>query len=283
MAASAFAAVSQINGFQGDNQLEHEEPAKGQLDQDSLSKGQDEPADQIRLGSAEVAQAEQHTAQHEQHQAQSPDDDTDNGAKASETGAKASETGAKHSKSDTAAGPTGSKASGKQSTPLTELALRTLRVNTDASQAEAQMISTSVPGTDQDSTPASPAQAASQGSDLAGSTPGSHTFDSELHDGIAALMQAPGTTGKADPQPSTGIISSDLDAATMGIQGLTSAASMPDSASSQAGARAAQDGAAAADQAPVYSLGSDEEDDLAVVSGEDQAREAQVPCWLAFH
>lgn len=274
MAASAFAAVSQINGFQGESQLDQEDQGKDQLDQGSLSnsKGQDEPADHIRLRSAEVAQAEQQTAEHEQHQAQSPDHDTD-------TGAKASESGAKHSGTDTAAGPTGSKAAGKQSTPLTELTLRSLRVNTVASQPEAPAIPTAVPGTDQDLTPASLAPAASQGSDLASSTPGSHTFDFELHDGIAALVQAPGITDKADPQPSGGIISSDLDAATMGIQGLTTAASIPDSASSQPGA----EGVAGADQAPIYSLGSDEEDDLAVVSGEEQVRAAQVPCSLASH
>ena len=287
MAASAFAAVSQINGFQGDNHEDQDEDQdEDQANPESVGKdhsSQDEPADQIRLGSAEVAQAEQQTAQHEEHQAQSPDDSTNADAKTSKIDVKASQVGAKGSQTDPAASPTGSKASGTQSTPLTESILKALRVDTDASQSEALPIPTAVPGTDQDPTPASLAPAASQGSDLAGSTPGSHTYDSELHDGIAALVQAPGMTDKADPQPSGGVIASDLDAATMGIQGLTTAASHPNSASSQPDAEAAQGGAAAADQAPVYSLESDEEDDLAVVSGEDQAREAQVLFRLAFH
>ena len=263
MAASAFAAVSQIDGFQGENQLYEEDQGKGQ----------DEQADQIRLGSAEAAQAERQTAQHEEHQAQSPDD-------ATKTGSETPQVGTKGSQSDSAAGPAGSQASGTQSVPLTELSLKTLRVNTDASHSEALAVPTPVPGTDQDSTHASSAPAASQGSDLAGSTPGSHTYDSELHGGIAALVQAPEITDKADRQPSGGIIASNLDAATMGLQGLTNAASLPESAPSQSSAEAAQEGAAAVDQAPVYSLGSDEEDDLPAVSGEDQAREAQVPCRL---
>ena len=283
MAASAFAAVSQINGFQGDSQLDQED--QGEADPESVGKDhsdQDVPADQIRLGSAEIAQAEQQTAQHEEHQAQSPDNNTITDANTSKTDAKAPQIGPKGSQTDSTASPTGSKASSTQSTPLTEATLKALTVNTDAIQSEAPVTPTTVPGTDQDPAPASLAPAASQGSDLAGSTPGSHTYDSELHDGIAALVQAPGITDKADTQPSGGIIASDLDAATMGIQGLTTADSHPDSASSQPDAEAAQEGAAAADQVPVYSLVSDEVDDLAVVSGEDQARKAEVLLGLPF-
>lgn len=279
MAASAFAAVSQIYGFQGENQLDEEDQDKDLLHQSPLGNDQDESADQIRLGSGEVAQAERQTAQHEEHQAPSPDN---NGAKISKTGANTLQVGANDSQTDSAAGTTGSKALGTQLTPLTESTLKSLRVKTDATESENLSTPTAAPGTEQEPTPASLAPAGSQGSGLAGSTPGSHTYDSELHDGIAALVQAPGMTDKADRQPSGGNIASDLDAATMGIQGLTTA-SVADSASSQPSAEAAQEGAASADQAPVYSLESDEEDDLAVVSGEDQAREAQVPCRLAFH
>lgn len=288
MAASAFAAVSQINGFHGDHDENQEAESEGQIEQGSLDRdkhsSQDRPAAQDELTAAESAQAEQQTAQHEQHQAQSPEADTDagadtaeNDAKTAQHGYKDAQIGAETSQNDTTASSQTSEALDARSPPQTETSLTALRLNTDASQSQAQAIPESASGHDQDPAAESPAAPASQGSDFAGSPAGSHTFDAELHEGIAALVQTPADTDTADQQPSHAATSTEVDAAGMSIQGLTTPPSSPESMSNQQGPEAAQEAAAAGvDQAPVYALGSDEEDDLTVVSSKDQAREAQV-------
>ena len=269
MAASAFAAVSQTNGFHESHDDDQDAQSQGQADQESLDKdtrsSQEQPAAQDELTAAESAQAEQQTAQHEQHQAQSPDAGADAGAKTAQTGVKAPHSGIAGSSKATEA---------SESEPLTETSLRALRLSTDASQSQPEAIPTSASGPDQDSTAGSPAAPASQGSDFAGSATGSHTFDAELHEGMAALVQAPEQTDTADQQPTQAISSSEVDLADESVQALTTGPSSPESTSSQQGAEA--EAAAAANQAHVYSLGSDEEEDLTVVSSKDQAREAQV-------
>lgn len=283
MAASAFAAVSQTNGFHGahdENQeaVSEDQTHQGSLDSDEHSS-QDRPAAQDELTAAESAQAEQQTAQHEQHQAQSPEADTDAGADTAQTGAKTAQTDVKDTQNGAAEDSQPFAASNPESEPLTETSLSALRLNTDASQSQAQALPASASGHDHDPAAGSPTAPASQGSGFAGSPAGSHTFDAELHDGIAALVQTPANIDTADHQPSHAPTSTEPDAAGLSIQGLTTPSSL-ESTSSQQGAEAAQEAAAASDQAPVYSLGSDEEDDLTVVSSKDQAREAQVSIFL---
>lgn len=277
MAASAFAAVSHTNGFQEGHHLEQDAKNQGQdsLDEDHLSQGN--AAAQDELSAAEAAQAEQQTAQHEQHQAQSPDADPDAAAETeteTQNGGDDAQTGAETPQPLT---PHTSTASDFQSEPLTEPSLAAPTPNTDATQSQAQAIPTTASVLDQDHTAGSPAEStASQGSGFAGSRTGSHTFDAELHEGIAALVQAPEPTEKPEQQPSGGLTYTEVDAAALGIQGLITAPSHAESTSSPQDTEAAEEAAAAADQAPVDSSGNDEEDDLTVVSSEEEAREAQV-------
>lgn len=83
-----------------------------------------------------------------------------------------------------------------------------------------------------EATPLADARQDSQPSQ-AGSSPGSHTFDSALHQGVAQLVKAPGSADHTQQQ-------------------------------------------APGDEAATYALQSDEDDDMAVVSNEEQAQAAQV-------
>ena len=266
MAASAFAALSQINGFQGEDHPDQGTQGQGHPDQVSHAQDQTDLADsgaQSKLDPAESAQAEQQTAQHEHHQAQSPDDEPQSDISQNSDSSRPDRQGS------------AIKASDIQPLPLTEHSLSALKVSTDTSQLSPQANPSAVPELVHSPTPPSPDPAGSQASDLAGSTPGSHTFDSELHGGIAALVQAPVNTDSAKRQSSGVQIPTDVDDAVLRSsaegQERTDAASDSASATSRQPAEASQEAAAA-----VYSLGSDDEEDLTVVSSEDQAREAQV-------
>lgn len=266
MASSAFAALSQIDGFQGEDHPDQDAQGQDHPDEANRTEAQADSGisgAQSKLNPAESAQAEQQTAQHEQHQAQSPDKEPKSGAKASQI--------SDNSSPDRQV--SAAKASDAQSLPLTEHSLSALKVSTDTSHLSPQAIPSAVPELAQSRTPASPETAGSQGSELAGSTPGSHTFDSELHGNIAALVQAPGNTDTAERQPSGSQIPTDVDDAVLNDSAEGREAIDADSAStpSRHPAEASQEAAA-----PVYSLGSDDEEDLTIVSSEDQAREAQV-------
>ena len=171
MAASAFAAVSQVNGFHGDDQ-----------------PNQDDQPDDPKLSAAELAQADEQTAEHAQGQATSPD-------------VGKSKCGANADKAPTSSGPDEAQphtdtSSDAQSTPLTAASLNALASTTEESQ---HSVADDVAKPNQ----AQPSGPIADGleSDRAGSTAGSQTFDSELHDSVAALVQAPGNTDYSAPQP----------------------------------------------------------------------------------
>lgn len=208
MAASAFAAVSQDDGFLGTD-LDDEEDL---TDQDRI------------LDSAE---AEEQVAEHEQGQAESPD------------------TRSRQKEED----DLGFGASDTHSIPLTEDSLTALASTAGQHQlGTAAATATPVPGL------ASQSRGLleeSQGFDHAGSTSGSQTFDSELHDSISAFVQAPGNADHAAQQaeqPSRGVSSPSADAMILQSlkEGVTSAAS---ESSSQALDAALQDGVSAAEAA----------------------------------
>ncbi|DBA82124.1 TPA: hypothetical protein ACH3X1_007113 [Trebouxia sp. C0004] len=320
MAASAFAAVSQVLGFQADPEVDQED------DQDHL-----------KLDGVDSARADEQAAQHEEGQAKSPTAAHGN----SKTASQGQQQQAHQLDSTT----------DRQSAPLTADSLKTLASSTEDDQLS---IASAVAAPDQDLLRQSP-EPARESAELAtaGSTAGSQTFDAELHDSVAALVQAPGNTGTSSQQPTqppngvsdpsvdalilqslkddvtspaSGSSSHAFDAAlqdgvsaavTTGVTAEpdqtslvsdsvapldSSSSSGLDTAGSSQGAltgtqalgsvtRAvadspAQEAASARDVAaapaaeeavdiPMYTLGSDDEDDLAVVSNVEQAREAQ--------
>lgn len=168
MAASAFAAVSQVLGFQAD-------PEDDQQDDQ----------DQLKLDSVDSARADEQTVQHEEGQAESPT--TAHGTSQTASSRQQQQTRQMDSATD------------RQSAPLTADSLKTLASSTEDDQPS---IASAVAAPDQDLLPQSP-ESAMKSPELAtaGSTAGSQTFDAELHDSVAALVQAPGNTGSSSQQP----------------------------------------------------------------------------------
>ena len=209
MAASAFAALSQVGGFQAD-----ESP-------DPQDEDQAQDQEQDHLGSAGSAQADQKTAKHEQAQAQSPDGESDVSK------------GAAHTQS---AGHD-AQAAEAHSAPLTADSLSKLAESDSEEEARLPRIATTTaaeraehaePG--QGTYPQPPGSIGrSSETQQTGSEAGSQTFDSELHDSISALVQAPGNAdynkgqpeqppkGSSDPKTDASILQSvqqDVDAGT---------------------------------------------------------------------
>lgn len=320
MTASAFAAVSQVHGFQADPEDDQED------DQNHL-----------KLDGVDSAQADEQAAQHEEGQAKSPA--TADGTSQIASQGDQQQTHQMDSRTD------------RQPAPLTADSLKTLASSTENDQSS---VASAVAAPDQDLLPQSPEPAVdSPEFATAGSTVGSQTFDAELHDNVAALVQAPGNTGSSceqPAQPSKGVSDPTVDAlilqslkedvtspasgssshafdaalqdgvsaaVTTGVTAepdqtslvsdsvvpvASSSSSGLDTAGSSQGALAgtqalgsvtraaadspAQEATSARDVAAapagtqgvdmtMYALGSDDEDDLAVVSNVEQAREAQ--------
>ena len=195
MAASAFAALSQISGFQADQEADQ---------QDQL--------DHPKIDAVDPAQADAQTAEHLASRANSPPAD---GALDTSAGQ------AKHEEQQKDA------VSHKQPVPLTEGLLKTLASSTADEQANVSAADTS-PGQDVLHQYPEPLSASlEQG--RAGSTAGSQTFDSELHDSVSALVKAPGNTeeprhsasGAADPTVDALIMQSLKDDVTSSGSGAT--------------------------------------------------------------
>ncbi len=215
MAASAFAAVSQVLGFQADPEDDQED------DQDHL-----------KLDGVDSAQADEQAAQHEEGQAKSPTPADGNSQTASQGDQQ--QTHQMHSTTD------------RQPAPLTADSLKTLASSTEDDQPS---IASAVAAPDQDLLPQSP-EPATKSPELAtaGSTAGSQTFDAELHDSVAALVQAPGNTGSSSQQPAQppkGVSDPSVDA--LILQSLKEDVTSPASGSSSHAFDAAlQDGVSAA-------------------------------------
>ncbi len=215
MAASAFAAVSQVLGFQADPEDDQED------DQDHL-----------KLDGVDSAQADEQAAQHEQDQAKSPTtaDST------SQTASKGKQQSTHQMDSTT----------DRQPAPLTADSLKTLASSTEDEQPS---VASAVAAPDQDLLPQSP-EPTKESRELAtaGSTAGSQTFDTELHDSVAALVQEPGNTGTSSEQPTQppkGVSDPSVDA--LILQSLKEDVTSPASGSSSHAFDAAlQDGVSAA-------------------------------------
>ncbi|KAL0049226.1 hypothetical protein WJX82_009144 [Trebouxia sp. C0006] len=104
----------------------------------------------------------------------------------------------------------------------------------------------------------------------------SHAFDAALQDGVSAAV----TTGiTAEPGSSQGAL-----AGTQALGSVTrAAADSPTQEATSARDVAAAPAGAEADDIPMYTLDSDNEDDLAVVSNVEQAREAQAAADKFIH
>ena len=215
MAASAFAAVSQVLGFQADPEDDQQD------DQDHL-----------KLDNVDSARADEQTVQHEEGQAESPT--TAHGTSQTASSRQQQQTRQMDSATD------------RQSAPLTADSLKTLASSTENDQPS---IASAVAAPDQDLLPQSP-EPAKESPELAtaGSTAGSQTFDAELHDSISALVQEPGNTGSSSDQPAKtpkGVSDPSVDA--LILQSLKEDVTSPASGSSSHAFDAAlQDGVSAA-------------------------------------
>ena len=215
MTASAFAAVSQVHGFQADPEDDQED------DQNHL-----------KLDGVDSAQADEQAAQHEEGQAKSPA--TADGTSQIASQGDQQQTHQMDSRTD------------RQPAPLTADSLKTLASSTENDQSS---VASAVAAPDQDLLPQSPEPAVeSPEFATAGSTVGSQTFDAELHDNVAALVQAPGNTGSSceqPAQPSKGVSDPTVDA--LILQSLKEDVTSPASGSSSHAFDAAlQDGVSAA-------------------------------------
>jgi len=215
MAASAFAAVSQVLGFQADPEDDQED------DQDHL-----------KLDGVDSAQADEQAAQHEQGQAKSPT--PAGGTSQAASKGKQQQTHQMDSTTD------------RQPAPLTADSLKTLASSTEDDQPS---VASAVAAPDQDLLPQSP-EPAKESPELAtaGSTAGSQTFDAELHDSVSALVQEPGITGTSSDQPAkTPKDVSDPSVDALILQSLKEDVTSPASGSSSHAFDAAlQDGVSAA-------------------------------------
>ena len=235
MASSAFAAVSQVLGFQADPEDDQED------DQDHL-----------KLDGVDPAQADEKAAQHEESQAKSPT--AAEGTSQTVSKGKQQQTHQKDSTTD------------RQPAPLTADSLKTLASSTEDDQPS---IASAVAAPDQD-LPQSP-DLAKESPELAtaGSTAGSQTFDAELHDSVAALVKEPGNTGTSSEQPAKtpkGVSDPSVDA--LILQSLKEDVTSPASGSSSHAFDAAlQDGVSAAVTAGVTAEPGDCWDSLAFVLG----------------
>ncbi len=215
MAASAFAAVSQVLGFQADPEDDQE--------------GDQE---QLKLDGVDSAQADEQAAQHEESQATSPT--PAHGTSQAASKGKQQLTHQMHSTTD------------RQPAPLTADSLKTLASSTEDDQPG---VARAVAAPDQDLLSQSP-EPAKESPELAtaGSTAGSQTFDAELHDSVSALVQEPGNTGSSGDQPAKtpkGVSDPSVDA--MILQSLKEDVTSPASGSSSHAFDAAlQDGVSAA-------------------------------------
>lgn len=215
MASSAFAAVSQVLGFQADPEDD-----------------QEDDQDQLKLDGVDPAQADEKAAQHEEGQAKSPT--AADGTSQTASKGKQQQTHQMDSTTDT------------QPAPLTADSLKTLASSTEDDQPS---IASAVAAPDQDLLPQSP-EPAKESPELAtaGSTAGSQTFDAELHDSISALVQEPGNTGSSSDQPAKtpkGVSDPSVDA--LILQSLKEDVTSPASGSSSHAFDAAlQDGVSAA-------------------------------------
>lgn len=208
MAASAFAALSQINGFQADQEADQQD------EQDQL--------DHPKLDAVDSVQADAQTEEHFASRANSPPADDTLDTPASQN---------KHEEEQQKGG-----VSHGQPVPLTEGSLKTLASSTAEERTGVCAADTS-PGQEGLQYPEPPTASLEQG--RAGSTAGSQTFDSELHDSVSALVKAPGNTeqsqhsasGAADPTVDALIMQSLKEDVTSPGSGATFDAALQDGVS----------------------------------------------------